>query len=72
MEIDLFSSAKLWTQLRKVYTYPRVGVVNDSTFHNVQEMLLPENYVNLAKFIVQAEKVKRAVSDFQKIWIYLT
>ena len=42
------------------------------TFHSVNELLLPENCVNLAKFIAEAEKVKRSapktlvLSDVEK------
>ena len=36
-----------------------MGVVREPNFRNVAEILLPENCVNLAKYIVEAEKVKK-------------
>ena len=57
--LQFIFTSKRWTS----------GVV---TFHNVNEMSLPENYMNLAKFIVEGEKVKRAahgnssLSDVEK------
>ena len=35
-------------------------VVSEPTFCNVTEILLPENCVNLAKCLIEAEKVNRA------------
>ena len=38
---------------------PHVGVANDPTVHNAEELLLPENCVNLAKIIVEEKNVKK-------------
>ena len=35
-------------QLKNVNTYPHVAVGSEPTFHNVSELLLPENGVSLA------------------------
>ena len=62
-EFQLIFVRRELNRLRNVYIYPNVGVQNDPTFHNVDKMLLPENCVNLAKFITEAEKVKRAAHE---------
>ena len=41
-------------------------VVSEPTFCNDTEMLLPENCVNLAKYITEAEKVNRAAQQQQQ------
>ena len=43
--------------------YPQVGVVRDPAFHSAIEMLLPENYMLLAKFVIQADTIKRAAHE---------
>ena len=56
-EIRLIFVCQALNQLRNVYIDPHVGVVRDPTFYSVNEMLLPENCVNLAKFVIEAENV---------------
>ena len=62
-EIHFIFVCQALQELRNVYIYPHVGVVNDPTFHNGTVMLLPEYCVNLAKFIIESEKVKRAAHE---------
>ena len=47
-----------------------MGVVSDPAFHNVSDTLLPQN-CELAKFIREAERVKRVVLT-RKLRKYLT
>ena len=42
---------------------PSTESSKEPTFHNDTEMLLLENCVNLAKYITEAEKVKRAAQE---------
>ena len=42
------------------HIYPHLGVESDPACQNVKEMLPPKTGVNLAKFIAEDEKVKRA------------
>ena len=42
---------------------PSTESSKEPTFRDVTELLLPENCVNLAKHITEAEKVKRAAQE---------
>ena len=45
-----------------------MGVVSDPTFHKVTGMLFPENCVNLAKFIIEVEKVKGCTQKLSNLY----
>ena len=49
-------------QSRNVYIYLLVDVASDPSFHVVKAMLLPEDCVNLARFIVEAEKLTKILN----------
>ena len=54
-------------QVRNVCSDLHVGVVSEPTFRSVTEMLLLESCMNLAKYVIEAEKVRKAAqknSDF--------
>ena len=50
-------------QVRNVCIYPHVGVVSEPTFRSVTEMLLLESCMNLAKLVIEAEKVRRPAQE---------